>query len=389
MPRAFLVIGAASVVGLSSLLAWRGFRSEPALDLAPGSPASYPAGQPSDPARPAYQSSSSLPFHNPNAPFPPSLDSRPVTLPERALSTSTARTITPANTVEELMSPRPVHTTMELQLALVRRGISPGSIDGVMGPQTQSALRAFQFRQGLPVTGRLDPVTRDRLLLTAPPLTTYTISSDDLARLRVLSPTWLGKSHQDRLDYESALELVAEKGMAYPNYIRHLNPKIDWNAVSAGATVVLPDVAYPESAERAAFVKIFLADRVLQAFDLRTNLLAHFPCSIAQSVHKRPLGRLEVAHIVENPNYTFNPAIFTESTEARQLGRKLVVPPGPNNPVGVAWIGLDRPGYGIHGTPLPEKVGRTESHGCFRLSNWNAEFLRHLVWVSMPVYVEP
>jgi lipoprotein-anchoring transpeptidase ErfK/SrfK len=93
--------------------------------------------------------------------------------------------------------------------------------------------------------------------------------------------------------------------------------------------------------------------------------------------------------VAPNPEYTFNPEIFPESTEARQINTKLILPPGPNNPVGTAWISLDLPGYGIHGTPAPEQVGRTESHGCFRLANWNAEHLLQLVWVGMPVYVEP
>ncbi len=106
-------------------------------------------------------------------------------------------------------------------------------------------------------------------------------------------------------------------------------------------------------------------------------------------VEKRPAGELHVTAIAENPNYTFNPEVFPESAEARELGRKLILPPGPNNPVGTAWISLDLPGYGIHGTPSPEQVGRTESHGCFRLANWNASYLVKLVWVGMPVYVEP
>jgi lipoprotein-anchoring transpeptidase ErfK/SrfK len=95
-----------------------------------------------------------------------------------------------------------------------------------------------------------------------------------------------------------------------------------------------------------------------------------------------------VAAVAHNPNYTFDPDIFPESAEARGLGRKLVLPPGPNNPVGTAWVGLDRAGYGIHGTPRPEEVGRTESHGCFRLANWNAELLARLVSIGTPVLVE-
>src|SRR6185369_15419077 len=129
--------------------------------------------------------------------------------------------------------------------------------------------------------------------------------------------------------------------------------------------------------------------KTLEAFDASSNLLVHFPCSIAQLVEKRPAGELHVETVARNPNYTFDPAVFPESPEARQLGGKLIIPPGPNNPVGVAWIGLDRPGYGIHGTPKPEQVGRTESHGCFRLANWNAEHLLQLAWAGMPVVIEP
>jgi lipoprotein-anchoring transpeptidase ErfK/SrfK len=132
-----------------------------------------------------------------------------------------------------------------------------------------------------------------------------------------------------------------------------------------------------------------LFEKVLQTFDENTNLLAHFPCSIAQRVEKRPIGQLRVAVLAPNPNYTFDPEVFPESAEAQELGRKLILPPGPNNPVGTVWIGLDKPGYGLHGTPHPEQVGRTESHGCFRLANWNAEYLLTMMWVGMPVYVEP
>jgi lipoprotein-anchoring transpeptidase ErfK/SrfK len=107
-------------------------------------------------------------------------------------------------------------------------------------------------------------------------------------------------------------------------------------------------------------------------------------------VDKRPLGEeLHITAIAPNPNYTFDPAVFPESAEAQQLGRKLILQPGPNNPVGTVWLSLDKPGYGIHGTPKPEEVGRTESHGCFRLANWNAEFLLKLVTVGTLVSVEP
>jgi lipoprotein-anchoring transpeptidase ErfK/SrfK len=278
---------------------------------------------------------------------------------------------------------------LELQLALARQGISCGSIDGLIGPQTRAAVRAFQARESLPVTGQVDAATRDGLLLTAPCLKSFVISSNEMGRLQPLSPTWLGKSRQTALDYETALELVSEKNQTHPNLIRQLNPTIDWARVVADTTIQVPDVAYPEPSARAAFVTIRLHEKIIEAFDIRSNLLAHFPCSIAQRVEKRPVGELRVASIAPNPNYTFDPELFPESEEARGIKTKLILPPGPNNPVGVAWIGLDKPGYGIHGTPSPEQVGRTESHGCFRLANWNAEYLLRLVSMGTPVFVEP
>ena len=250
-------------------------------------------------------------------------------------------------------------------------------------------MRAFQQRENLPVSGELDETTRARLTLDAPTYVSYIVTTNDLSRLRPVGTTWLAKSQQDRLDYETILELVAERAQSHPSLIRRLNPNVNWTNLRAGATVQIPNVEKLPARTKAAFVRIHLAGKNLQAFDSSTNLLAHFPCSIARNVEKRPVGELHVLDAAENPNYTFDPDNFPESPEARQLGRKLVLPAGPNNPVGTAWISLDKPGYGIHGAPRPEEVGRTESHGCFRLANWNAEYLIKLVNVGTPVFVEP
>jgi lipoprotein-anchoring transpeptidase ErfK/SrfK len=288
----------------------------------------------------------------------------------------------------ESSNTRPVETALEAQIALARLGISAGSIDGVSGSQTRSALMAFQNKQGIPPSGMLDAATKSALLITLPAVTAYTVTSNDLARLLPVSKTWLGKSEQPRLDFETIVELLGEKAFSSPQLIRDLNPNVSWTNVPPGTTVVIPDVQYPPATDKAALVKISLQACVLEAFDDNSNLLVHFPCSIGRLAEKRPAGELHVEVIALDPNYTFDPAVFPESTEAQALGRKLIIPPGPNNPVGVAWIGLDRPGYGIHGTPAPEQVGRTESHGCFRLANWNAAYLAKLVWIGMPVEVE-
>jgi lipoprotein-anchoring transpeptidase ErfK/SrfK len=291
---------------------------------------------------------------------------------------------TPETTSSET---RPVQTILEAQIALARQGISPGSIDGANGSRTRAALIAFQQKRGIVPSGRLDAQTMALLLITPPVMTQYTVTSEDFDRLMPVPKTWLGKSEQTRLDFESILELLGEKAFSSPQLIRDLNPTVNWNRMTSGTQVTIPRVDYPPIAGKAAFIRISLQDCVLEAFDSETNLMVHFPCSIGRLAANRPAGELHVTTVVIDPNYTFDPAVFPESPEAQTVGRKLVLPPGPNNPVGVAWIGLDRPGYGIHGTPAPERVGRPESHGCFRLANWNATYLANLVWIGMPVIV--
>lgn len=284
--------------------------------------------------------------------------------------------------------PQPINDWLAAQVELHRRGFSCGSLDGVRGLQSATALKAWQKNEGLKETGDLDRATKEVLLLTAPILTEYVFNVVDLSSTHPVPDTWLGKSQVDALLHGSALEMVAERFRANPKLIVKLNPGVDWNNLLPGTALVVPSVVPELPPGKAAHVHVYLAEHVLQAVDESGRILFHCPVSIARNVEKRPVGELHVTVVIPDPNYTFDPEVFPEVPEAQELGRRLIIPPGPNNPVGVAWIGLDRPGYGIHGTPEPEKVGRTESHGCFRLANWDARTLLKLAWVGLPVIVD-
>ncbi len=294
----------------------------------------------------------------------------------------------PPQAESEEFQPRSAWSMFEVQLALARNAISPGILDGLSGPQTLLAIQAFQRKIGLPPSGKPNLQTKSRLLLSLPPYTGYTVTEQDLASLQPTGKTWQAKAGQSAMAYESVLELVAEKSHSFHGFIEKLNPAVDWENVKAGTRLKVPSIQYPPPTSRAAFLRISLTNKVVQAFDAQTNLLAHFPCSIARKVEKRPLGELKIVNFAADPNYTFDPLNFPPESSARQIGTKLTIQPGPNNPVGTAWIGLDRPGYGIHGTPLPAKIGRTESLGCFRLANWDAYYLLKLISRETTVFVE-
>lgn len=347
-------------------------------------PAEIPATEPATPA-PTGPVPEAKPETKPEvAPVPPST---PPTAPKMAMPPPPPKRSSPPPPELEI-PPVPAKTNLEVQIELSRRGFSTGSIDGAMGPKTRAAIRAFQESQLLVATGDLDAETRAKLQMTSPPLVQRALSVAELAALQPISPTWLGKSQQTSLAHETALEAIAEKFHAHPLQIKKLNPTVDWAApVTAETLFTVPNVERVEFPTRASRLEIKLADCTLEAFDANDRVMAHFPVSIGRLAESRPVGELKVTVVIPDPNYTFDPAVYPESPEAQELGRKLILQPGPNNPVGVAWVGLNRPGYGIHGTPSPERVGAAESHGCFRLANYDARTLLALAWSGMPVLV--
>ena len=269
------------------------------------------------------------------------------------------------------------------QLALERVGLSPGLIDGRPGRKTELATWEFQRVRGLPRTGTLDEATAQALGVDpASAVTTYAITPADAKGVGPAPTDWLERSRLKRLAYPSLAELMAERCHGSQRLLAELNPDLDLAALKPGDRLRVPAVPDDLPAPRCARLEVNLAEKVIRAIGADRKLVGLFHCSVAADKANLPSGDATVAVVVEDPNYTFDPKMWPE---VKDVHKKLVIPPGPRNPVGVRWIGLSLPGYGIHGTPWPELIGKTGSHGCFRLTNWDAVRLSRMIRVGTPV----
>jgi lipoprotein-anchoring transpeptidase ErfK/SrfK len=275
---------------------------------------------------------------------------------------------------------------LRLQIMLDRQNFSPGCLDGRTGTQSRLALRAWQKSRGLAATGEPDAAVWALTPADADAFVTHVVGAADFEGLAPVPKTWRAKAQVATLSHATVQERLAEQYHVSQRALKELNPAAAWPDPAPGTVLRVPRVRpYPKVL--AARIEIHLGGKYVQVLGYDGKLEAHFPCSIARDKAKRPVGELHVANAAENPNYTFKPELFAEDGEASSIRGNLLIPPGPNNPVGVAWLSLDRPGYGIHGTPHPEDIGRTESHGCFRLANWNARKLLAMVTIGLPVTV--
>ncbi|MDE1171829.1 MAG: L,D-transpeptidase [Verrucomicrobium sp.] len=276
----------------------------------------------------------------------------------------------------------------EFQILLERLHYSCGFIDGEDGARTRATLRAFQQGHGLPATGLPDEAlwrALRRLAGPSDPFTSHAVTAQDLAHVGPPLRTWTAKSEAESLGYTDLWEYLGARFHAKRAYLRRLNP----GPAGLGTVLRVPNLSPSAPAPAVASLRIRLGAHSLDALDASGRVVAHFPCSIAKEKEKRPAGELRIAVLVPHPNYTFDPALFPDAAAQEGITHRLIIPPGPRNPVGVAWIGLSLPTYGIHGTPEPEAIGRTGSHGCFRLTNWNVETLLPMVRIGMKVDVEP
>lgn len=289
--------------------------------------------------------------------------------------------------------------TLAVQIRLDRLGYSCNTIDGQWGRKSQSALERYCADRKLPLPATPEEAY-DRFFSVGSRLFRQDeVSSADLAALVSIPTDPAEKSRLAHLGYESIKEAFAERGHVSRRTIERLNPGLNWEKIRPGTRITLPDFrkmaddlaagtrTLPGDATRpeATLVKISLSKFEIAAYDRSGTLLGLFPCSIAKDKSKAPKGELKIVSLVPNPNYTYTP----DHTPPGAKRSRYMFMDGPNNPVGVAWLGLSLPGYGIHGTPIPERIGRAESHGCFRLSNWNATRLYSLCRIGTRVIIEP
>ena len=274
---------------------------------------------------------------------------------------------------------------LHAQVLLDRARFSPGEIDGAYGSNMRQALNTYQAARRLPVTGKLDDATWTALNAdTTPPLASYTLADADVAGpFRPMPDDMMEKSKLPALGYTSVLEGLGERFHASPALIERLNPGKNFNR--AGEEIVVPNVGGLAPLARAAKVVVKDEAKILQLYDASGALLAQYPASTGSDKDPLPVGTWKINGVHANPVYHYNPALFWD---AEPGDKKAKLQPGPNNPVGVVWIDLSKEHYGIHGTPVPAHVGKTESHGCIRLTNWSAAAVAQVVGAGPDVVLQ-
>lgn len=263
-----------------------------------------------------------------------------------------------------------------VEVLLDRAGISPGVIDGRIGGNVEKALATYQKQTGHRLDPRNADAIRNQLQQTGgPAFTTYTITPEDAAGPYVASiPSDYSKKAQlDRLGYTSTAEMLAERFHMDEDYLKALNPGVDFSVPGSVIKVINP------GANVQGQVAYIIADKAhaqVRGYDADHRLLVAYPATIGSTDTPSPSGTVTVERIAKNPEYTYNPKInFTQGNNKKVLR----IPPGPNGPVGNMWIALSKPTYGIHGTPDPAMIGKSNSHGCVRLTNWDANELAKLI----------
>jgi lipoprotein-anchoring transpeptidase ErfK/SrfK len=292
------------------------------------------------------------------------------------------------------------YTILHAQVILDHLGFSPGILDGREGQSLTAALKGFQASRGMATTGKLDRATLGALhpYASLRPVRRLKLDAAALAGPYV-NPMPKDPGEQSKLPslaYTRPIEKLAEMFHTTPEMLVELNP--GGGTIKAGAEFVFPNALpasrdYPgdikpewrrtlndlnvEAKQPAAdHIVVDKSEKVLKVYDAQNRLVAQFSATMGSQHDPLPIGTWKIYGADTNPKFHYNPDLFWD---AKKGDEKAMLPPGPNGPVGVVWLDLSKEHYGIHGTPEPQLIGRTQSHGCIRLTNWDAARLALMV----------
>ena len=274
-----------------------------------------------------------------------------------------------------------VSKVLAAQVMLDRSGFSPGEIDGRAGLNLRKAVAAFQQSRGLRVSGSVDEATAQRLHEEAgdqPAVVTYVISDADIAGpfQPDIPNDLVEQSKLDMLGYRNALEALAEKFHASPALLQTLNAGQTF--ANAGEQIIVPNVTLIDATHTPSLrIVVRKSTSALTVEDEKGRVLFYAPVTTGSSHDPLPIGTWKVTGVQQMPAFHYNPELFWDADPSHSKAR---IAPGPNNPVGVAWIDISKEHYGIHGTPEPSTVGHVQSHGCVRMTNWDVR--RVLEWAK-------
>jgi lipoprotein-anchoring transpeptidase ErfK/SrfK len=287
-------------------------------------------------------------------------------------------------------------TVVRLQIYLDEHSFGPGKIDGRWGEFIGKAMQRFQVAQGQTPSGQIDSALQQELQKISPVYTTYTFTEADLHWIGDVPAKPAGMAKLKRILYRSALDYLAERYHADPAFILKLNPGRNLNKLQKGSTVQVPNVQpfqietiqtvadlppRPEFAQRS--IRVDTKGRMLDLVEAN-RVIASFPITPGSKSLPAPIGTWKVVKVTTMPIFRWDEAMLQHG---RRSANFYTIPPGPRNPVGIVWIGLNKKGIGIHGTDSPDTIGRSGSHGCIRLANWDAARLVNQVTVGITVEI--
>jgi lipoprotein-anchoring transpeptidase ErfK/SrfK len=309
------------------------------------------------------------------------LPARPANLDASAINNAEFRGTPPAqNRAQDKIDA----VIVKAQILLDRALFSPGEIDGKLAENSQKALQAFADANGLNFQKTLTPELWAKLIATGqePVVTQYTIADGDVKGpfLKKLPAKMEAMKDLKTLAYSTPREAIAEKFHMSEALLSALNPGKKFDR--AGDVIVVANVLGRPGKLTIGRVEVDKSRQTVKAFDPQGALIGFFPATVGSGDKPTPSGTLKVVSSDPNPTYRYNPDYKFKGVKSK---RPFTIEPGPNNPVGAYWVGLSAEGYGIHGTPDPSKVSKTQSHGCVRLTNWDATLLGSSLKKGTPV----